>query len=193
MELLTKADIYLKDTYEQTRPAFRRHILVQKDKRRVGVGEHCSCHFENRDLMHYQVQEMLRAENSWERPGAVEAELAAYNPLIPQTGELSATLMFAYPTEAQRHTALQQLVGIDRHVWLHIGESAPVQARFAQEQLDQHKVSSVHYIKWHLSPTQCQLLKSPGTVLRLVIDHPYYAAQAILSEDTRRAIMHDPD
>jgi hypothetical protein len=193
MRLLTRDDIYPQETYEHIRPDFRRRIMVQKDKRRVAVGDHCSIHFENRDTVLYQIMEMLRAERSWDRPGAVEAELAAYNPLIPQTGELSATMMLEYETEAERREILQQLVGIEEHVWLRIGETPPLKARFDVRQLDETKVSSVQYLKWHLNEGQCRLLKQDGTVVRVIIDHPYYEAQAVLSEETRRAIMHDPD
>ncbi|MDP7338367.1 MAG: DUF3501 family protein, partial [Vicinamibacterales bacterium] len=71
MTLLTASDILRKTEYEQSRPAFRRRIQVLKDKRRVLVGDHCSVHFECRETMRYQVQEMLRAEDSWNRPHAV--------------------------------------------------------------------------------------------------------------------------
>jgi hypothetical protein len=143
--------------------------------------------------MRYQVQEMLRTEESWQRPGAVAAELAAYNPLIPQTGELSATLMFEYDMAEERRAVLQRLVGLEHHVWLHIGTTTPLLARLDEAQFDPHKISAVQYLKWTLSPAQRQLLKTPGTVVRLVLDHPHYTAQAVLSEATRQAIMHDPD
>jgi len=76
---------------------------------------------------------------------------------------------------------------------LHIGTTAPLLARFDGAQLAPHKVSAVQYLKWTLTPAQRQLLQTPGTVVRLVLDHPRYTAQAVLSEATRRAIMHDPD
>ena len=193
MELLTKNDLYSKQAYENLRPDFRRRVMVQKDRRRVLVGEHCSIHFEYRDTVLYQILEMLRVEQNWERSEAVAAELEAYNPIIPQTGELSATLMLEYVEEAERHDALQRLVGIEQHVWLQIGATSPVPAQFDVAQLDADKVSSVQYIKWHLSDAQRRLLQQDGTVVRIVIDHPHYNVQAILAEDTRRAIMHDPD
>ena len=111
MHVLTPADIRGKPEYEADRPEFRRRIMALKQRRRVLVGDHCSVHFENRDTMRYQVQEMLRAENSWGRPGAVEDELSAYNPLIPQPGELSATIMFEYATAEERRVQLPRLAG----------------------------------------------------------------------------------
>ena len=191
MERLTKADILGKEAYEAARPDFRRRIMVLKDKRRVPVGNHCTIHFENRDTMHYQVQEMLRAEDSWRREGAVEEELDAYNALIPGNGELSATLMLEYETAAERAHMLPQFVDLDRHLRLQIDDLAPVPAQFDRGQIDEHKISSVQYIRFMLSGDHARLLAMDGTVVRLVIDHPAYTAQAVLSEETRKALAAD--
>jgi|CXWL01.1.fsa_nt_gi hypothetical protein len=193
MQLLTPADILGKDAYERARPDLRRHIMLQKDRRRVLVGEHMTFLFENRDTMRYQVQEMLRSEGSWLRPGAVEEELAAYNALIPRSGELSATMMIEYITPEERARMLPQFVGIDEHVWLHIGDAPPVLAAFDRGQIDERKVSSVQYVKWTLSADERRALATDGTVVRIAVDHPAYAAQAVFAEDTRKAIMRDCD
>ncbi len=193
MQLLTPSDILGKDAYEQARPDFRRRIMVLKDKRRVLVGGHVTLLFESRETMHYQVQEMLRTEESWHRPGALDEELGAYNPLIPQPGQLSATMMIEYETVAERALMLPQFVAIDRHLWLRIGDTPPILATFDRGQIDTAKVSSVQYVKFALSDEQRRLLATDGTVVRLSIDHPAYLAQAVVSEDTRRAIMRDPD
>jgi hypothetical protein len=192
MQRLTKSDIAGKADYEQERPHFRRRIMVQKDKRRVLVGEHCSLHFESRDTMRYQVQEMLRAEDSWTREGAVDDELEAYNALIPQRGELSATLMLEYETPEERAIMLPRFVGIDRHLWLQVGDTPAVLATFDRGQIDKARVSSVQYVKCSLSPEQVRLLGTDGTVIRVVFDHPAYQAQAVLSEETRKVIAGDP-
>lgn len=193
MKPLDRREILSKEQYASIRPDFRRRIMVMKDARRVLVGDHCSVHFENRDTMHYQIQEMLRAENSWDRPGAVDDELEAYNPIIPGAGELSATLMLEYETPQERAEWLPRFVGIDRHVFLQIGDTEPVPAEFDRGQIDEHKVSSVQYVRWRLDGTRRDLLKREGTVLRLSITHPFLKAQAVLSEQTRRAIENDPD
>jgi hypothetical protein len=191
MELLTHSDIIGKDAYEHIRDDFRRRVMKQKDTRRVAVGDHCTFLFENRDTMRYQVQEMLRAEESWNRPGALDDELEAYNALVPRRGELSATMMLEYETPEERAAMLPQFVGIDRHVHLHIGEVPPSSASFDRGQIDEHKVSSVQYIKFTLSDEQMQLLETDGVVVRLVIDHPAYRAQAVLAETARQAIAGD--
>jgi hypothetical protein len=193
MQLLTTNDIQSKNEYAASRDGIRRRIMTMKKKRRVLVGDHCSIHFESRDTMLYQVHEMLRAENTWERPGAAEDEIEAYNPLIPQEGELSATLMLEYETAEERAEMLPEFTAIDRHVKLVIGETEPVLAGFDRGQIDEDKVSSVQYIKWTLDPERRALLKKEGTVVRIVIDHPVYRAQSVLSEETRKEIMNDPD
>jgi hypothetical protein len=193
MKLLTPVDVLGKDAYEEVRPDFRRRVMLQKDKRRVLVGEHMTFLFENRDTMLYQVQEMLRAEASWLRPGAVDEELEAYNALIPASGELSATMMLEYTTPAERALMLPQFVRVEQHLKLHIGDAAPLLASFDRGQIDEHKVSSVQYVKWTLSAEHRRLLTQDGSVIRLVVDHPAYTAQAVLSEETRKAIMHDCD
>jgi hypothetical protein len=193
MKLLTPDDIVGRDAYERERADLRRRLIAEKNHRRVQLGQHCTIHFESRDTMRYQVHEMLRTEASWNRPGAIDEELASYNALIPQPGELSATLMLEYETPQERATALPAFVGLERHLTLQIGDTLPSLGVFDRGQIDEGKVSSVQYVKWHIDDRQRALLNTPGTVLRLALDHPYYQAQAVLGEQTRAAISNDPD
>ena len=195
MQQLASTEILSKEQYERTRPELRRRIIALKAKRRVAIGGHATLHFENRDTMLYQVHEMLRAEDNWQRPGAVEDELAAYNPLIPAGCELSATLMLEleYETAEQRARHLQELVGLDRHLWLHVGDTEPVAAVFDIAQVSPTKISSVQYLKWPIDGERAALLRNEGTVVRVSIDHPRYRSQAVLAEETRREIAGDLD
>jgi hypothetical protein len=191
MKPITRDDIVGREAYARTRADVRRRIIQLKARRRVPLGEHATLNFETRDTMLYQVHEMLHAEGSWERPGAIEDELEAYNPIVPAGGELSATLMLEYETEAERTVRLQELLGLDAHLWLHVGETPPVAARFDRAQVSPTRISSVQYVKWPLSPEQTRLVATEGTVLRVVIDHPSMHAQAVLSEETRRELAAD--
>lgn len=193
VEPLSREDILYADAYERARNDFRRRVLVLKDRRRVLVGDFCSVLFENRETMRYQIHEMLRAENGWDRPGAVDDELAAYNPLIPGKGELSATLMFEFDTPEVRAERLAALLGVDQHLWLQIGTEDPIPAQFDRMQISGGKISSVQFVKWRLNQPCLDLLREEGTVLRLIIDHPAYQAQAVVSELTRREIANDPN
>jgi len=191
MEPIRTDEILGRDAYERARPGLRRRIAVLKERRRVPVGAHATLHFETRDTMLYQVHEMLRAEGSWERPGAVEDELAAYNPLVPSGRELSATLMLEYEVPEERAVRLRELLGLEEHLWLHVGDGGPVRGVFDRAQVSPTRISSVQYVKFPLSEEQARLLRAEGTVLRLVVDHPAYLARAVLGEETRRELARD--
>ena len=192
MERLTLDDILSLEEYEKVRPEYRRKIIAMKRNRIVPVGTNCTWHFENRETMRYQVQEMIRAEGMTTSE-QFQGELDAYNPLIPDKNELSVTLMFEYETREERQKYLPLFVGIDEHVFLQIGEMEPIKAEFDAGQISPEKVSSVQYIKFHLTDEQVARLKKEGTVLRAIMTHPHYKAEAVLGENVRREIQNDPD
>lgn len=192
MPQLTENDLLSGTDYERQRDTIRRQIITKKDRRRVVVGDHCSVHFECRETLRYQILEMLRVEQSWNRPGAIEDELTAYNPLLPGNGELSATVMLEYETAEERAERLTALVGLEQHLWLVVGDTPRVLSSFDDRQMSDGKVSSVQFVLWRLDAAQCALLETEGTVLRIVIDHPSYRAQSVLSEQTRKEISGDP-
>jgi hypothetical protein len=190
--LLTPSDIPATAAeYEQTRDAYRRRIMVLKQPRRILIGPNCSVHFENREIMRYQICEMLRAESTFGNEDSLEDELHAYNPLISQPNRLSATFMFEFPSEEQRARELSGLVGIHEHVWLQVGDDAPIAGEFDVAQLNDRRVSSVQFVKFTLTDAQQDAISKSGTVVRIRIDHPKYTAQAVLGEETRAALAAD--
>ena len=101
--------------------------------------------------MHYQVQEMLRAERIFE-PADIEAELEAYNPLIPDGSNWKATLSIEYPDVDERRVALEQLVGIEDRIWVQVADG-PVIFGIADEDLERStasKTSAVHFLRFEL-------------------------------------------
>jgi hypothetical protein len=188
---LTTSDLLSAGAYEEQRPTIRRQIMAQKRARRVLIGTNCSIHVENRDIMRYQVLEMLRCENTWDDSDAVQEELDAYNSLVCQPGTLSVTVMFEYPTEEERQEKLPQLVNIDRHVWFQVEDDAPILGQFDVGQIDPEKISSVQFVKFPISESRQRRISREGVVLRFLIDHPYYNAQAVLGEASRQAIATD--
>lgn len=191
MERLTRQDIVSTDVYNETRDDTRRRVIRLKRDRLVQVGDHMTWHFESRETMRYQVQEMMRAEGMT-TDEQIQGELDAYNPLIPGRGELSITLMIEYETPEERAVALPRFVAIDEHTFLKIGDTEPVRGEFDGGQITAEKVSSVQYVKFRLSEAQVALLGKPGTVLRAVVTHPAYSAEAVLGENVRREIAGDP-
>jgi len=89
--MLTLDDIADLRAYERDRDAYRRQVIELKQRRRVAVGPIVSLVFENRETMRSQIQEMARAEKMVSDE-QIQKELDVYNALIPEPGELSATL-----------------------------------------------------------------------------------------------------
>jgi len=181
--------------YEHEREAFREAVIVLKKRRRVAVGPVVTFVFENRDTIRFQIQEMARAERM-STDAAISAELEAYNPLIPEAGELSATLFIELTSEPQLRHWLPALVGIERAVELVIGEgSGAVVVKAAPEpshaaQLTRDEITaSVHYIRWSLTPEQVELFARGPVVL--AVNHPAYAHGASLGAATREELLAD--
>jgi hypothetical protein len=100
--------------------------------------------------------------------------------------------MIEYETPVERSRHLEALVGLDEgHVWLEVGEAGRVAALFDDAQVSPTRISSVQYIRWPLDDDQRRMLRTDGTVLRIVIDHPHYRAQAVLGEETRKELARD--
>jgi len=174
------------------RPEFRAKVMAHKKNRQVPVGPNATLYFEDRFIMQYQVQEMLRAGRIFEADG-IEEELAAYNPLIPDGSNWKATFMLEYDNEEERKVALAQLLDIEEKVWIKVGDTAPVWA-IADEDLDRttaDKTSSVHFLRFELNAEQKAAVKA-GASIGVGIDHAQYSYQNMpLLENIRASLGAD--
>jgi hypothetical protein len=176
--------------YEKKRDTFRRRIIELKKKRRVGVGEVITLVFENRDTVLFQIQEMVRIERLVDEARIVQ-EIEVYNSLIPDSGELSATLFVELQGREELHPALEQLVGLDRHVSLHNGDHIVIPAQFESGRAREGLISSVQYLRFSFTDEQQTAFSNGGGAVKIVIDHPNYQAQATLSAETRVELARD--
>ena len=174
MATLTRGDLWSLEEYAQRRKAFQSQVLEHKRLRRIGLGPHMTLSFEDRTTIQYQVQEMLRIERIFEG-AAIQEELDAYNPLIPDGGNLKATMMLEYEDVAERQAALSMLKGIENRVWLQFGTTDTVWA-IADEDLDREndeKTAAVHFLRFECSPTAVSAARD-GAGLSAGVDHPEY-------------------
>jgi hypothetical protein len=175
--------------YETERKALRPKLIALKDRRRIQVGAHLTFLFENRDTVRYQIQEMMRIERIVEAE-AIRHEVDTYNELIPFRGQLSATLLIEYDSAEERNPALHDLRGMEEHVWIAVAELNPTPARFDARQISNDRLSAVQYVKFPLTPEQ-RLAWRRG--VRLLIDHPNYQAEAVLSNSQLSELAGDFD
>ena len=168
---ITEADILPLSEWAKVRVAHRKALSERKKSRRVAIGPHATLLFENWDTMWYQIQEML-----WIEKGGADQlpdELAAYNPMIPNGSELTATLMFGISDEAKRRAFLAERGGVEDHISISIGGDR-VKA-VAEEDLERTtadgKTSSVHFLHFPFSAEQIAAFKRGGDIL-VRSDHP---------------------
>ncbi len=187
---ITAADILPIEKWGEQRKKQRADISALKKNRRVAVGPHTTLYFENWDTMWYQVQEML-----WiEKGGAAQLadELTAYNPLIPQGNELSATFMIEIPDETKRRTVLASLGGIERYISIMVG-SERIAASWETElerTTEAGKTSAVHFLHFKFSAAQIAAFTS-GEEVMVRIDHPNYGHAAIIPNNVRDELVGD--
>jgi hypothetical protein len=141
--------------------------------------------------MIFQVEEMCRAEGISE-PDKMQDEIDIYNQILPDENQLGATLLVEIQDEALIASTLEELVGLQDHVWLIVGD-ARVRAEFDPEQFAQDRLAAVQYIKITLDHAVQAGLRSPGTAVSILIDHPNYQHATRLSEDSRASLASDLD
>lgn len=189
MDKLTRDDLFTLEKYAEIRPEFRSKVMAHKKNRHVPVGEHATLYFEDRLTMHYQVQEMLRAERIFDAEG-INEELGAYNPLIPDGDNWKATLMIEYSDIERRKAALEKMIGIEKRVWVRVDGFDHVWA-IADEDLErdtEEKTSSVHFLRFQLTPEMIAAAKS-GSAIGVGIEHEAYCQQNDPLPDNIRASL----
>jgi hypothetical protein len=192
MNKLTVSDLLGLERYARERSAFRTKVLEHKRARQLAVGAHSTWLFEDRLTVQYQVQEMLRAERIFE-PEGIEEELESYNPLIPDGTNWKATLLIEFPDEQERRRELSKLKGIEDRCWVQVSGQERVFA-IADEDLEREndeKTSSVHFLRFELTPPMIAALRG-GSALAIGVDHDHYrhAVEAV-SPATRQALIAD--
>ena len=174
MRKLQASDLMSLEEYHEVRPEFRERVLAHKQNRQVAVGPNATLYFEDQLTVQYQVQEMLRIEKIFESE-AINEELEAYVPLIPDGSNLKATFMVEFPDPEERRRELMRLIGIEGKVYLQVSGFDRIYA-IADEDLEretEEKTSAVHFVRFELALIMRKALKD-GAELRIGIDHPNY-------------------
>ena len=179
------------EAYAKQRSQFRAKVMEHKKHRTVHLGGNLTLQFEDELTVRYQVQEMLRIERIFEEQG-IQHELDAYNPLVPDGGNWKATMMIEYPEPDERRRMLAALKGIERRVWVRVGDLEPVYA-IADEDLErenEEKTSSVHFLRFELDTAVRERVRD-GVPVRVGVDHPQYRAAVELEPEVCAALASD--
>lgn len=191
MPHITRESLMSLEAYAKARPEFRAKVMAHKKNRTVHLGENVTLVFEDELTIRYQIQEMLRIEKTFEEDG-IQDELDAYDPLVPDGTNWKATMMIEYPDETERRAMLAKLKGIENRVWVQVMDFARVHA-IADEDLErenEEKTSSVHFLRFELTPEMIKAAKS-GDAIAMGVDHPVYMNDLIVPANVRDSLVAD--
>ncbi len=192
MRKLTLDDILDQRAYERIRDDFRQRVMEIKRRRRVPIGTIVTLMFENRETMQLQVQEMIRVEKIDTDKGVLE-ELAAYNPLIPEPGQLCATMFIELTSDEAVREWLPKLAGVEHTVVLRLANGETIPGRLdAQHEstLSRDDVTAaVHYLHFGFTSDQIEAFAKGGVEVQ--ITHPSYLESATLSDVAVVELLQD--
>jgi len=181
--------------YEKAREAMRAHVIEVKRHRRVAMGPNITILFENRATVLFQIQEIVRTERIVD-DGRIQEEVDVYNALVPDRGELSATLFIEIPelvrmSPDQVRETVNRFQGLERdRVWLQV-DGLRFPARFESGHRKEEKMAAVQYLRFALPEAARVALGAAGADVRAVVEHPHYRAEAVLSPETRQSLRED--
>ena len=188
---ILKDDIMPLDVYTKKRKELRKDILEFKKNRRIPLGPYATFYFESFETMLAQVHEMLYIEKGGDEQ--LKDELAAYNPLVPNGKELTATLMFEIDNPVSRASFLGKVGGIEEKVFMRIDKEL-IKA-IPEEDVDrtsaEGKASSVQFIHFKFTDNQIEKFKSNLPIIEIGINHNEYSHSTILNEQTIKSLSAD--
>ena len=188
---IQKEDIMPLDIYTEKRRELRKSIVDYKKNRRVALGPYATFYFESYETMLAQVQEMLYIEKGGDEQ--LKDELSAYNPLIPNGKELTATLMFEIDNPISRAAFLGKVGGIEETVFMKINDEK-IKA-VPEEDVDrtsaEGKASSVQFIHFNFTDDQIEKFQSNSSEIELGIDHKEYSHSTKLSKENIASLSTD--
>ena len=188
---IEKEDLLSSDVYAKSRKQIRKDLVEFKKDRRIALGPYATFYFESFETMVAQVQEMLHIEKGGDEQ--LKDELIAYNPLVPNGKELTATLMFEIDNPISRAAFLGKVGGIEEKIFIKINDE--VVKAVPEEDVDrtsaEGKASSVQFIHFKLNDNQIFKFKSDGATIELGIDHKEYTHTTRLAEDSVKSLCAD--
>jgi len=188
---IEKKDLIPAEVYAETRKKIRKNIVEFKINRRIALGPYATFYFESFETMVAQVQEMLYIEKGGDEQ--LKDELIAYNPLVPNGRELTATLMFEIDNPVSRGAFLSKVGGIEEKIFMKIDDDIIKAA--PEDDVDrttaEGKASSVQFIHFKFNEDQIKKFKSNSTNIELGINHKEYTHTTKLTENNIKSLSAD--
>lgn len=191
MPTITAESLLTLEAYARVRRQQKPLVIAHRRLRTVKLGEHVSVQFEDERTVRYQIQEMLRIERIFE-PEAIQQEIEAYGPLVPDGTNWKATMLIEYPDPHERRRELARLVGIAQRMFVEVEGHARIHA-IADEDLEREtdeKTSAVHFLRFEFPPATSAALRA-GAAAKLGCNHTNYPAHAPIPAETLASLAGD--
>lgn len=157
MKLVKRSELLDFLTYTDHRDEIRKSALAAKYLRRVIVADILTFLFENAETIRYQILEMIRVEQIV-READIDHELATYNELIGQDGELGCTILIGIDDPEARDEKLRQWLSLPNHLYVRMADGSKIRATWDPRQIGEARLSSVQYVKFPVkgeTPVAC--------------------------------------
>tara|TARA_B110000305_G_C19005427_1_gene432433 strand:- start:39 stop:632 length:594 start_codon:yes stop_codon:yes gene_type:complete len=188
---IEKKDLLSSAAYAENRKTIRKNLVEFKINRRIALGPYATFYFESFETMVAQVQEMLHIEKGGDEQ--LKDELIAYNPLVPNGKELTATLMFEIDNPILRGAFLGKVGGIEEKIFMKIDKE--IVKAVPENDVDRTsadgKASSVQFIHFKFKEDQIYKFKSGTVNIELGIDHKEYAHTTKLTKENIKSLLID--
>ena len=188
---IEKKDLIPENIYFESRKQIRKNIVEFKINRRIALGPYATFYFESFETMVAQVQEMLYIEKGGDEQ--LKDELIAYNPLVPNGRELTATLMFEIDNPISRAAFLGKAGGIEKKIFMKIDNQLikAIPETDVDRTSAEGKASSVQFIHFKFDDDQISKFKTGSLNIELGIDHKEYGHTTKLTEANIKSLLAD--
>ena len=180
-------DVRVGAGYEVARGDERHRLAELKRSRRIHLGDTLALVFENRETIRSTLEEALRTERIADSD-RVEAELAAFNAVVPEPGQLAALLFLEVADPADLSAAAAHLEGIEQAVFIEVGGT---RVRGVPEAVSPPGEGAAgHFLRFAIEPEQRAAIASGSTIV-VGTEHPNLTVNVLLDDDQRRAVAAD--
>jgi hypothetical protein len=188
---ITRDSLLTLEAYAKLRKQQKEAVIAHRRLRSVRLGEHVTLQFEDELTIRRQIQEMLHIEKIFDEEG-IQAEIDAYEPLVPDGSNWKATMLIEYPDPNERKRELARLIGIEDRMFVEV-EGHPRVYAIADEDLDrenEEKTSAVHFVRFEFPAAVCDAVRA-GASVKLGCDHTNYPAHIQIPAETLASLAGD--
>ena len=190
MQQLTPDDLKNFREYEQQRDQLHQQAAAARKRRTLSLGADMTLQFLNRDIVLFQMQEILRAERITD-DSVIQQELDAYNTLLPEPNELSAAVFVEFDDKTDIQPLLNRFSGLtgDNPMWLEFETGQKLHGQSATDESSSRMLSPVFYLRFPFDSEHKNLLADPENPVRLAIHHREYHHTITVESELRQALV----